>query len=63
MSVNSSELVVSPEKVGYYVIRELMVAAERNLSARVAKVVMSVPAEFDDLQRNYTIKAGTLAGC
>ena len=62
VSQNDTARVVTPEEVGYYVIWELIAAAERKLSARVARVVMSVPAEFDDLQRNYTMKAGHLAG-
>ncbi|CAL1526994.1 unnamed protein product [Lymnaea stagnalis] len=60
--VNGTEQLVTPEDVGSYIIRELKNAAEKNLSSPVTKVVMSVPAEFDDLQRNYTIKAGHLAG-
>lgn len=60
--VNGTEKLITPEDVGSYIIRELKNAAEKNLSSPVTKVVMSVPAEFDDLQRNYTIKAGHLAG-
>ncbi|XP_005098078.1 heat shock 70 kDa protein 13 [Aplysia californica] len=61
IEVNGTQNAVAPEEVGYYIISELARAAERNLSARVKRVVMSVPAEFDDMQRNYTIKSGSLA--
>ncbi|XP_059148756.1 heat shock 70 kDa protein 13-like [Physella acuta] len=60
--VNGTERLISPEEVGAQIILELKHAAEKNLSTLVTKVVMSVPAEFDDLQRNFTIRAGSLAG-
>uniref|UniRef100_A0A2C9JJS8 Heat shock 70 kDa protein 13 n=1 Tax=Biomphalaria glabrata TaxID=6526 RepID=A0A2C9JJS8_BIOGL len=60
--VNGSERLITPEDVGAYIIKELKMAAEKNLSAPVKMVVMSAPAEFDDLQRNFTTKAGALAG-
>ena len=60
--VNNTKRLVTPEEVGQHILLELLGAAERNLSARVGKAVMSVPAEFDDMQRNYTKKAGLLAG-
>ncbi|BFZ02471.1 hypothetical protein BsWGS_05510 [Bradybaena similaris] len=60
--INGTERLVTPQEVGAYIILELRKAAERNLSAPVTKIVMSAPAEFDDLQRNFTMKAGSLAG-
>lgn len=62
VTVNNTEKFVTPEEVGSVVIGTLRRAAERNLSASVTKVVLSVPAEFDELQRNYTKKAASLAG-
>ena len=62
ISVNDTERRVSPEEIGATIIGHLRSAAERNLTAPVKKAVMSVPAEFDAKQRNYTIKAGNLAG-
>ncbi|KAK3092829.1 hypothetical protein FSP39_007683 [Pinctada imbricata] len=62
ISVNETDRRVYPEEIGATIIGFLKSAAERNLTVPVTKAVMSVPAEFDDLQRNYTIKAGNLAG-
>lgn len=36
--------------------------AERHLGVPIQKAVISVPAEFDERQRNYTIRAADLAG-
>ena len=60
--VNGTKKQVKPEDVGAIIIRTLREAAQRNLSAPVTRAVISVPAEFDDLQRNYTSKAANLAG-
>lgn len=53
---------VYPEDVGAIIIGTLREAAANNLSVPVTKAVMSVPAEFNDMQRNYTKKAAILAG-
>ena len=62
VSVNKTEKLVRPEDIGATIIGFLRHVAETNLSAPVTKVVMSVPAEFDQLQRNYTRKAASIAG-
>lgn len=61
-NVNKTELRMSPEEIGSVIVKFLKNVAERNLTAPVTKCVMSVPAEFDELQRNYTKKAGSIAG-
>lgn len=61
-NVNKTELRMSPEEIGSVIIKFLKNVAERNLTAPVTKCVMSVPAEFDEMQRNYTKKAGSIAG-
>lgn len=61
-NVNKTELRMSPEEIGSVIVRFLKNVAERNLTAPVTKCVMSVPAEFDEIQRNYTKKAGSIAG-
>lgn len=53
---------MSPEEIGSVIVKFLKNVAERNLTATVTKCVMSVPAEFDEMQRNYTKKAGSIAG-
>ncbi|XP_022095868.1 heat shock 70 kDa protein 13-like isoform X3 [Acanthaster planci] len=58
--VNSQ--VVSPEYIGSRIILHLKEKGERQLGVTVDKVVISVPADFDELQRNYTRAAAQLAG-
>ena len=53
---------VSPEEIGSHVLKQLKTTAEHHLNAPVTKAVISVPAEFNELQRNYTIRAANLAG-
>uniref|UniRef100_A0A3Q2TWS6 Heat shock 70 kDa protein 13 n=1 Tax=Fundulus heteroclitus TaxID=8078 RepID=A0A3Q2TWS6_FUNHE len=53
---------VSPEFVGSRLLLRLKEMAERQLGAPVHKAVISVPAEFDERQRNYTVRAANLAG-
>lgn len=62
VSVNGTDRRVTPEEVGSILLTTLKEAAERNVTVPVTKTVMSVPAEFDDLQRNYTRKAANIAG-
>lgn len=58
--VNGS--LISPEFVGSQILKALRNTAEKNLTVPVTKAVMSVPAEFDNIQRNFTRKAAQLAG-
>lgn len=52
-----------PEEIGSLVLSHLKKMAERQFSAdTVSKAVLSVPAEFDDLQRNATLKAARTSG-
>ena len=53
---------VTPEDIGSYLIKELVASAEKNISRKITKAVMSVPAEFDKYQREATEKAAKLAG-
>lgn len=53
---------VSPEFVGSQILKTLRHTAEKNLSIPITKAVMSVPAEFDENQRNFTRQAALLAG-
>lgn len=58
----SAERVVSPEEVSAEVLRALKAQAERALGRSVRKAVITVPAYFDDAQRQATRIAGRLAG-
>ncbi|CAF95162.1 unnamed protein product, partial [Tetraodon nigroviridis] len=53
---------VSPTFVGSRLLLRMRSMAERRLGAPVHKAVVSVPADFDERQRNYTVKAAQLAG-
>ncbi|NWW81815.1 HSP13 protein, partial [Climacteris rufus] len=53
---------IAPEHVGSQLLLKLKRMAEANLGMSISKAVISVPAEFDERQRNSTIKAANLAG-
>ncbi|XP_020782437.1 heat shock 70 kDa protein 13 [Boleophthalmus pectinirostris] len=53
---------VSPEFIGSRLLLKMKKMAERQLGVPIQKAVISVPAEFDERQRNYTIRAANLAG-
>eukprot|EP00116_Pleurobrachia_bachei_P006126 sb/3466388/ len=44
------------------ILKELKVTAEKRIESAINMGVMSVPADFDEEQRNYTAQAGKLAG-
>ncbi len=53
---------VSPQEVSAIILRELKGRAERALGVPVRKAVITVPAYFDDAQRQATRDAARLAG-
>ncbi|XP_030633075.1 heat shock 70 kDa protein 13 [Chanos chanos] len=53
---------VTPEFIGSRLLLQMKKMAEKHLGVPIEKAVISVPAEFDDMQRNYTIRAANLAG-
>ena len=53
---------LTPEVIGSHILRQLKETAEKQLEGSASKAVISVPAEFNELQRNYTRKAAQLAG-
>lgn len=55
-------LIVSPQEVSAVILRELKDRASAALGADVRKAVVTVPAYFDDAQRQATRDAGRLAG-
>ncbi|CAD5116096.1 DgyrCDS5023 [Dimorphilus gyrociliatus] len=56
------DTLVSPEFIGSRVIDNLKSTAEKALEKKVTLGVMSVPAEFNEDQRNATIHAAKIAG-
>ncbi|XP_073526912.1 heat shock 70 kDa protein 13 [Phyllobates terribilis] len=62
-SIKTNEtFTVTPEYIGSQLLLTLKKMAEEYLGLLVSKAVISVPAEFDERQRNYTVKAANLAG-
>jgi len=54
--------VVNPVEVSAEILRALRTRAEERLGIRVQQAVITVPAYFDDAQRQATKEAGRLAG-
>ena len=54
--------VLTPPEVAAYVLRELKHLAEDAIGSAVAKAVVTVPAYFNDAQRQATKDAGRIAG-
>ncbi len=52
----------SPEEISALVLKKLKADAERALGAAVSRAVVTVPAYFNDAQRQATKTAGELAG-
>jgi molecular chaperone DnaK len=52
----------SPQEVASHVLRRLRAVAEAALGEPVTRAVVTVPAYFDDVQRQATRDAGTIAG-
>lgn len=52
----------SPEEISAEVLRKLKCDAEASLGEEVTRAVITVPAYFNDAQRNATKRAGELAG-
>ena len=51
----------SPEQISALVLKKLKESAENHLGESVEQAVITVPANFDDYQRNATIEAARLA--
>ena len=56
------ELKTTPVEVSAEILKHLKAVAEKALEQEVSKAVVTVPAYFNDAQRNATKRAGELAG-
>jgi molecular chaperone DnaK (HSP70) len=61
-SSGTQHAVLAPEEISAHVLRQLRTLAERALGHTVSRAVVTVPAYFDDAQRQATRDAGRLAG-
>lgn len=60
--IKVSDRLLSPSQIAAYILSELKRSAEDFLKTPVAKSVITVPAHFNDSQRQATKDAGKLAG-
>ena len=52
----------TPEEISAEILKKLKADAEKSLGETISRAVITVPAYFNDAQRNATIRAGELAG-
>jgi molecular chaperone HscA len=62
VSVKVGGKIISPVEVSAEILKELKLRAERELGGPIEGAVITVPAYFDDAQRQATRDAGRLAG-
>ncbi|MGD9676111.1 MAG: molecular chaperone DnaK [Candidatus Bipolaricaulia bacterium] len=62
ISVNGTTTEYSPEQISAMILQKMKQDAEAHLGGKVVKAVITVPAYFNDSQRQATKDAGTIAG-
>ena len=61
-SVSMAAKEYSPQEISAFIIKELKDAVEKELGMPVEKAVITVPAYFNEVQREATLEAGRIAG-
>ncbi len=62
LRIRLGEMQFTPSEISAYILRQLKRNAERYFGAAVTKAVITVPAYFNDSQRQATRDAGRMAG-
>jgi len=62
LKLQLGDKVVTPPEVSAYILRKLKMDAERELGIPITQAVITVPAYFNDAQRQATKDAGRIAG-
>jgi molecular chaperone DnaK len=62
LRIRLGEMEFSPSEISAYILRQLKRNAERYFGGTVTKAVITVPAYFNDAQRQATKDAGRMAG-
>jgi len=62
LRIRLGEMQFTPPEISAYILRQLKRNAERYFGAEVRKAVITVPAYFNDAQRQATRDAGRMAG-
>lgn len=52
----------TPQQISAFILQKILRDAESNLAEKITKAVITVPANFNDNQRQATIDAGEIAG-
>lgn len=52
----------TPQQISAFILQKILRDAEANLGEKITKAVITVPANFNDNQRQATIDAGEIAG-
>ena len=62
MLIEIGDKLLRPEEISSLVLKKLKADAELSIAGPVSRAVVTVPAYFNDLQRQATMRAGELAG-
>jgi molecular chaperone DnaK len=62
LRIQIGEQTYAPQEISALILKKLKADAERALGREVSRAVITVPAYFNDAQRNATKRAGELAG-